>query len=101
MKPHQHMLRGLEMSGHNDKAIGTLLDGNGRVCAIGAYFLSRHKDAEKCGRDWHPMETKFCDAYGVGIAEANNGIGNDELDENGQRGLSIPTIAGMLKAIGL
>ena len=105
MKVHEHMLRGYEMSGERTKAIGTLLDASGAVCALGAYFLSKHGDAEVCDKeDWQDINTKFCDAYGLDIVEANNGTTSDAdccPDENGQRGFSIPTIAGMLKAIGL
>lgn len=100
MKPHEHMLRGYEKNAQVEKAIGILRDYEGRVCAVGAYLLSANGDAEDyCG--WTAINTPFFDAYGIGIAQANNGVGEAILDENGQPGLSIPTIAGMLKAIDL
>lgn len=104
MKVSDHMLRGYGMS--KGKAIGTLEE-NGKVCAIGAYLLSRYGDAlETSHGDWNEFNDAFEREYGVSCAMANNGVeayGEDRSsyrDEDGLPGLSIPVIAGMLKAIG-
>ena len=101
MKYSAAMLKGYALIGVDRKAIGKLQDDTGAVCAIGAVNVGFGRSPFDVGAflNQRPLEA-FRKAYGIPIATANNGYGERHLDENGQPGLSIPTIAGMLKAIG-